>query len=111
MIPTEKDIQEGIRRIALTPDGMLLYRRLQVELMSVLPAGAESGALHEHTGRRRFAHDLKVLMDQELAKTGIERDRTVDHDPDRPAVFRQSEPVDAGAERGKRRVEPYPGQT
>lgn len=107
-LPTEAEIDAAIRRIALTHDGMLLYRRLQMVLMDVSPVSANVGTLPRLEGRRSFARELKVLMDQELAKAPPTRDRS-EHDPDFPAVSRQPEPVVATGSGPRRRVEPYPG--
>ena len=81
-LPTKDDIENAIGRIALSPDGRLLYRLLQVELMKLAP----DGALPQHEGRRSLAHDIKNLMDRELSKVDRPRDRSDEHDPDAPAI-------------------------
>lgn len=105
-IPTPADIEAAIRRIALTPDGMLLYRHLQLVLMSS-PTQPGSGALRTHEGRRSLARELKSLMDSELAKTGLPSDRSGAHDPDRPAIVEPGKPVAVSRPVLARRVQPY----
>lgn len=103
-LPTRDDMEAAVGRIALSPDGRLLYRLLQIELMSRAP----DGALPQHEGRRSLAHDIKVLMDRELSKVDRPRDRSDTHDPDAPAVTEPAVTVSGTGSRGaRRRVEPY----
>ena len=107
-LPTEKDIDDAIKRIALSSDGELLYRRLQMVLMEVPPL-EPSGALQSNHGRRLLARELKLLMDEELSKRASERVRPDgQHDPDRPAIQRAAKPVSVDAGGVRRRVADYP---
>lgn len=105
-LPTPAEIDEGIRNLALTHEGRLLYRHLQMILMSPAPEGS-GGALRQHEGRRSLARDLKRLMDEELAKLGTARDRPGDHDPDAPAIVKRAEPIARASGGTERRVQPY----
>jgi len=116
MIP-ERDIDEAIKRLGLSHDGRLLYRRLQTILMSVCPAN-QLGALPLYEGRRSLARELKALMDEGLAQghsgdgptsSGPGNEHTSSgHDPDVPAVVEPRRPVDNRSGRGtERRVTPY----
>lgn len=107
---SEKDIDEAIGRLALTRDGMLLYRRLLRVALSIAPLSEGGGALPLHEGRRRFALELKSLMDAN-AQSAIS-DRS-DAESDTVSLAARVGPgrssVAAGGERGvRRRVEPYP---
>lgn len=105
-LPKPAEIEDAIGRIALTPDGRLLYRYLQLKLMDLSPT--HLGALPMHEGRRSLAHDIKSLMDRELSKAGPERDRSGTHDPDQPAVIEPGRPISTGSPRGAgRRVADY----
>ena len=103
-LPTAADMKEAVRRIALSPDGRLLYRLLQIELMSVSPSN-DGGTLQHLNGRRSLALELKLLMDEELAKVTSERDRHIgQHDPDGPAIQRRGDTIRVEHAGARRRV-------
>jgi hypothetical protein len=103
-LPTQAELDEAIRRIALSPDGRLLYRRMQLILMDVSPSN-DGGTLQRLEGRRSLARDLKLLMDEELAKGATTSDRrSGQHDPDGPAIQQRGEPVSVNHAGARRRV-------
>lgn len=105
--PTDKEIEESIGRLALTADGMALYRYLVRALQSIAPDAEGGGALPLHEGRRRFAHELKRLMDRQLQNVTLSSDRT-DTDALAHAIGPAAEPIRASGARGvTRRVVPY----
>lgn len=104
--PTDAEIDKAIGRIALTADGRLLYRRLQMILMSAVPRPG-GGALRAHEGRRSLARELKALMDSTLSQLGPPRDRSGDHDPDEPAVAEPAQPIAVERSGIRRRVADY----
>jgi hypothetical protein len=69
----DEQIKNAIKRIALTPDGALLHLSLQRTLMAICPNPLVAGALPRWEGARKFAADLKELMDSSLAEAPNER--------------------------------------
>ena len=67
---TDEQVKDALQRIARTPDGEVLYRFLQKELMGVLSSGASEGAFREHNGRRSFASTLMGLMADGIETSG-----------------------------------------
>lgn len=65
---TETDIREALDRIARTPDGELLYRYLQKELMGVTSSD-EDRVLRTNHGRRSFARDLMAHMGEGVSNS------------------------------------------
>jgi hypothetical protein len=99
---TREEMEGAIKRIALTNDGQLLSLWLQDVLMTT-PNDQSDGALQRDFGRRKFAAELKGLMDQALAEyrknasgsdTGIER-----------LVVHAGRLASSGDRRSRRRVE------
>ena len=95
-ILTDERIDEAIRRLALTPDGRALYLRLQRVLMSLGPSD-DPGALQAHEGRRRFALDLKALLDEGLAESASAGSGP---EPERPVVIVARQPSAGARARG-----------
>jgi len=97
---SDDDIRKAVANIARTPEGLLLYRYLQKELMGV-PTTPEAGALLEHNGHRKFAAKLMAMMAE-----GIDSgQRTGTGSPtDQPVTFVAREPraVSAGRGAGRR---------
>lgn len=106
---TDKEIDEAIGRLALTHDGMLLYRRLVRVALSLAPLSEGGGALPLNEGRRRFALELKSLMDANAKQAASDRSDAESETISFAAESVGSRPVVAGGQRGvARRVEPYP---
>ncbi len=103
---TEEEIDAAIARIALTADGMLLYRRLVRVLCSVSPYEASPGTLPINEGRRRFAAELKRIMDPNanLSAPSDRRDSDALESASSPQAGRKAS---VGPAAGRRRVEPY----
>jgi hypothetical protein len=76
--------REALKRIALTPDGRLLHLQLQLVLMEMPHAQADASALLKYDGRRRFAAEMKAVMDESIAENPS--DRSADATVDRPIV-------------------------
>ena len=105
-LPTDQELHEALRRIAMTPDGFLLRRYLQLVLNEVptITAGDSWPLLVAH-GRRQLARDLVSIMDQRLAESAA-LDRS--GDPSEPVIRSVSKPV-ASVDPLRRRVGPYAG--
>jgi hypothetical protein len=103
------DIANALDRIAMTPDGALLYAFLQKVAIARLPGDPSDGALRAEHGRRSLAHDLMSKMARGIDESA---GRTADSDrhgrpSERPVVFLASKPVIANRKRGAgRRVGP-----
>lgn len=65
----DEDMENAIRRIALTADGELQYRYLQKRLLGVL-VSTDSGALLSDNGERKFASRLMGLMAKGIDERG-----------------------------------------
>lgn len=64
----EEHLRNAVKRIALTGDGRILHVYLQRKLMEVCPNPGVAGALPLFEGERRFASELKALMDSALSE-------------------------------------------
>ena len=105
-LPTDQEMDNAIREMALVPRiGALVYRRLNMVLLDV-SASSEAGALQYERGRRSLALQLKLLMDEEFEKVA-QRDGRI-FDPYVSTIIRRAKPVSVTGTAGGRRVEPYP---
>lgn len=109
LVVDDKAIIDALDRIAMTPDGALLYAYLQKEAIGILTDGNPSdSALRLQDGRRRFAHRLMGYMAKGIDESGGRNSDAVGGRPsERPVVFLTRQPVVANKQRGAgRRVGP-----
>jgi hypothetical protein len=76
--------RNAIARIALTGDGRILHIFLQRKLMELCSSPGVAGALPLSEGERRFASELKALMDSALSETSS--DGRAEPSTERPIV-------------------------
>lgn len=98
-----KQWQEALGRIALTPDGWLLYCGLHKVAMG-LPPGTDpsDGALRANLGRRSLAHEIMTVMKEGIDERG--KRTGIDKLSEQPVAFAEPKPVAANpAGRGARR--------
>lgn len=106
--PTNKEVENSLDRIAMTPDGRNLYIFLQRRLMAVKPA-ASDGALRQYEGERSFAHELIGLMAKGIAESVNRTSSSASSDgsPEQPVVLPSAKPHAVGSPRGAgRRIGP-----
>lgn len=89
---TDDEIDAALDRIARTPDGVLLYRFLQMTLMAALAEHApKQSALRVEHGQRRFAAKLMAKMVKGIDESGGRTD--INRIPsERTVVIRRAEP-------------------
>lgn len=98
---SDDELLRAIERIALTPDGELLYRFLQRTAQSVLvDPGQDVGALWMNEGGRKFALDLMKRMAKGIDERGRRTDNpgTLDR-TEQPVAFAVAKPVDVSRAR------------
>lgn len=93
----DKDIAAALERIALTPDGEILYDALHKEAADLLDVDPSDGALRSHHGRRTFARELMKMMAKGIEEGGRRPDGTSGKRSDRIIVYRAPQPVVVGA--------------
>lgn len=99
----DHQIDEAIKRLALTGDGRLLHLRLQRKLMELCPNPHIPGALHSSDGERRFAARLKELMDSALEASG---ERAGESTTERPIIVARASGTGVASTGGARRRVP-----
>src|SRR5262245_45571310 len=97
--PTQKEINDAIDRIAMTPDGLNLYVFLQRRVMTVTHAPTD-GALRQDEGERSFAAKLIVLMARGIAESVNRSSGSPGGSTEQPVVVPSGKPVDTGRPRG-----------
>lgn len=110
-IIADQDMREAIARIALTTDGVLLYRFLQRELQRITRT-SDAGTLQVLEGRRTYAHDLMGLMAPAIEAASSDGPGSIS---DTPIVFAGRGPAVVRPISGARRrvppSEPEPGES
>jgi hypothetical protein len=91
------ELPDAMDRIGATGDGRIMLAYLHSIMLSGIPAGQNSGAVHEGVGRLNLARELINMMDTGKNNASCERDRL-----DRPRNLGQSD------RRSRRRVQPDP---
>lgn len=89
---TDEDMHKAIANIARTPEGLLLYRWLQKQLLAV-PTVTDPQALTAHNGERRFAAQLMGLMSEAVAEQAIDGPDGIGGPSERPVVFAVRQPA------------------
>jgi hypothetical protein len=82
---SSEDLREALGRLALNPDGEMLYLWLQKRLMGLPVVGCSDADLQKFEGGRMLAGELFALMSEGVKLSG----RT---DGVRPVVFRVAGP-------------------
>lgn len=99
MIIDDDAIVKALKRIAMTPDGALLYAYLQKQAIG-LPAGDDpsDSALRRELGRRTLAHQMMGLMAEGIDESGGRTDDSTGADKrsERPLVFLTRRPANVG---------------
>lgn len=102
---THEDLAAALDRIAMTPDGGLLYAYLQ-KMAIALPEGDDptDSALRADFGRRSLAHRMMGLMARGIDESGGRTDDStgLGKRSDRPVVFLTSKPANVGARESPR---------
>lgn len=98
MIIDDNYVKEALQRIARTPDGQIFHIGLQRALMALSPS-PESGALQTFEGGRRFAQQIKAVMDEAIAGEPVDGQS----ERERPIVIVARSAVPVGGTRGARR--------
>jgi hypothetical protein len=96
--------RNAIARIALTGDGRILHIFLQRKLMELCSSPGVAGALPLSEGERRFASELKALMDSALSETSS--DGSAEPSSERPIVVAGPRGINVGGPIGARRRVP-----
>jgi hypothetical protein len=95
----DEALAKALDRIAMTPDGALLYAFLQKEAIG-LPAGPDpsDGALRVNYGHRSLAHKMMGLMARGIDESGGRTDDSpgTGKRSERPVVFLTRKPASVG---------------
>lgn len=101
----DEQINNAIKRLALTGDGRLLHLMLQRSLMATCVDPTIPGALPLHEGGRRFASKLKELMDSSLAEASS-GERAGSTSSERPIIVARPSGLSVAGSGGARRRVP-----